>query len=236
MQENKLYDQLWHENALKLKQNMLEFDPYLMGKPDSRMGISLILRLNENPTLMSNIKKFYQTFHQLDPNQHMSQTESLHVTLLSLVTCREHFEFNVFNLNQYVQVIQSAINDAIKATQKTKSINILFKGITISSSCILLRGFAMNDLLAEVRKNLRIHFNASDLEHTIDSRYSIQSAHCTMVRFKQPTRLPIKLYKLIKQNIDTDFGEVESTYCDLVINDWYHTKEKSTLLARFPLC
>lgn len=235
MEENEVYERLWSENASKLKQNKLELDPYLIAKPDSRMGISLILQLNQNPALMSNIKRFCQDFYKVDPNQFIQPPESLHVTLLSLITCHEDYEFNIFNLNNYVQIIREAISDANKRPQQNTSVKIQFKGLTASPSCILLRGFAKNSLLNEVRAKLRMHFHASELEHTIDSRYSIQTAHSTLIRFREQARLPIKMYKILKSNIDTDFGELESSHCDLVINDWYHTKDKSTLLARFPL-
>ena len=66
-----------------------------------------------------------------------------------------------------------------------------FAGVTASPSYVLIRGSA-DKALNEIPDQLRAGFKQSNPQHSIDPRYSIRTAHSTIVRFKKilsPSRI-----------------------------------------------
>ena len=89
----------------------------------------------------------------------------------------------------------------------------------------MLQGFMNNNQLNEIRDNLRVEFNNSKLEQSLDKRYSIQTAHSTIVRFKNTFNQKQSFLELIDKYSDYEFGTFEVKKIELVYNDWYQRKE-----------
>ena len=99
--------------------------------------------------------------------------------------------------------------------------DIEFRGLTASPSCIMIRGFPKCDTLNKIRSNLRYNFKNSGLQQSIDSRYFIQSAHSTIVRFKERLKRKEDFLKHIEKYTDHYFGKTNVDKMELVYNDWY---------------
>jgi 2'-5' RNA ligase len=93
----------------------------------------------------------------------------------------------------------------------------------------------MDDELTNIRNGLRDKFQTSNLQHSIDKRYSIQTAHSTIVRFKKPLLNPDSFLQKVKKYRNLDFGTFEVNELELVFNDWYHRASTTVVLERFSL-
>jgi 2'-5' RNA ligase len=111
---------------------------------------------------------------------------------------------------------------------------IKFKGITASTSTIMIQGF-YGEILNTLRNNLRINFQRSHLEQTIDKRYSIKTGHSTVVRFQNKLEQENNYLEALEKYKDFDFGEFEVNRVELVFNDWYQRKEHVTILSYFDI-
>lgn len=137
---------------------------------------------------------------------------------MSIVPCYEGFNIENIELVKYIELVK-------KCLPLNENIEINFKGLTASNSCIMLQGFMNNNLLNEIRNNLRVEFKKSELEQSLDKRYSIQTAHSTVVRFKNSFTEKHSFLKIIDKYVDYEFGTFEVKKIELVYNDWYQRKE-----------
>jgi hypothetical protein len=53
---------------------------------------------------------------------------------------------------------------------------------------MMVQGFPADEGLQVLRDRLRAAFRQSSLQQSIDQRYSIQTAHSTIIRFRHPLR------------------------------------------------
>ncbi len=90
-------------------------------------------------------------------------------------------------------------------------------------------------MLNKLRDDLRDRFETSDLQHTIDARYRLQTAHMTAVRFKEPLADLNRFLKNVIRIRDQDFGSCLIDKIELVGNNWYQQKEKVRLVDTFAL-
>lgn len=109
--------------------------------------------------------------------------------------------------------------------------NIHFKGITASSSCILIQGFPENEQLSTLRNKLRENFKQSGLFVSIDTRYKIFTAHLTVMRFSLPLTNNQKLLELLDKYRDYDFGIYQLNQIELVFNNWYQQRSITQQLS-----
>ena len=93
----------------------------------------------------------------------------------------------------------------------------------------------MADELYKLRNRLRENFRKTNLQQTIDSRYVLQTAHSTVVRFKAPLQKPAAFLKKVQEYRNHDFGSMEVRELELVYNDWYQRQSLVQLLGRFRL-
>jgi 2'-5' RNA ligase len=104
-----------------------------------------------------------------------------------------------------------------------KSFKISFRGITASPSCVMIQGFPLDDNLAILRDRLRDSFRASNLVHSMDKRYTLKTAHSTVIRFKRPLHNNRNFIDFLNQYRDYNFGSVEMNSIDFVYNNWFMT-------------
>jgi len=147
---------------------------------------------------------------------------------LSIISCYPDFSLNQINPTEYNSLINSVVTQFQPFTVK-------FKGITASSSAILIQGFPETNQLNNMRNQLREIFKQSNLEHSIDQRYLIQTAHLTVIRFKKPFSYPDTFLKKIINLRNRDFGSCLINELELVGNDWYQQKDQVQLINRFKL-
>jgi 2'-5' RNA ligase len=89
-----------------------------------------------------------------------------------------------------------------------------------------VQGFPENDQLNQIRNELRKKFRESNLKHSIDQRYSILTAHLTVIRFKQKLDNTNTFINKIDHLKNREFGHSDINELELVANDWYQKKIK----------
>jgi 2'-5' RNA ligase len=226
MQLSQFYDALWSESRSGLLGGLCQPDALIEAADDSRRGISVIGRLE--PAVVSQICRFTEQCREVEPRQYFYPAPEIHFTVMSIITCREGFTLDAIDVGSYAALIG-------KAVARSRPFEIHFRGITASPACIMIQGFPQDDTLERLRDGLRQGFKSSPLEHTIDARYSIRTAHSTVIRFSRPLADPPRLVGLLDSFRAHDFGRCRLTRLQLVFNDWYHRRQRCELLSSFTL-
>jgi len=220
------YQQLYQNSLQHINNNGNDIDTLMNAPDDLRRGITLVVR--PDAAILQNIQHITDGLKALDPHQYYHPADDLHVTVMSIITCYSGFDLSMIHLPDYVSMIESCL-------LPSPDICIRFKGITLSPSCILVQGFMENDTLTDIRQRLRTRFKGSSLQQTIDQRYAIQTAHSTIVRFRQPLANQSKILAYLEQYREHDFGYLHTRDISLLYNDWYHKHEIVQTLHRFTI-
>jgi 2'-5' RNA ligase len=221
-----IYAGLWQQSADLFRAGRCEPDPLIRRADDSRRGLSVIVR--PNPETASGIEAFLDAARQIEPQQYFYPRNDFHMTALSIVSCREHFQRNPDRDAAYMSIIDGCL-------RKIGPPQIRFRGITASPACVMIQGFPQNGYLRELRKHLRTEFKQSGLENSIDSRYPIKTAHLTVLRFQEPLRRAPEFVRLLEQYRKHDFGTQAFRRFEFVSNDWYLRENKTRILGDFTL-
>ena len=220
------YDTLYTDSIFKIKSDNCQTDHLIDSSLDDRFGITLLIRPNKQ--VKDQIQQFLSDLKIIEPNQYYYPDSDIHVTVLSLISCYSGFDLAKISMKDYVEVIKKSIT-------AQKSFEIKFNGITASPSCIMIQGFLNDDTLPAIRDKLRKNFRNSTLEQTIDKRYSIQTAHATVVRFRQELTRKDEYIKVLEDYRDFYFGTFTVDTLELVYNDWYQRKEYAKELCEFEI-
>ena len=226
MNLRKHYDNLYKEAIQKIGSDNYQTDDLIDSEYDARFGITLLIR--PDIFVCDRIQSFLTELKNIEPYQYYYPSSDIHVTLMSIISCHEGFDLSHVSIMDYVEVVKKSIIGC-------KNIDVEFKGITASPSCIMIQGFLNGDTLNNIRNNLRINFKNSSLQQTIDERYTIQTAHLTVVRFKKLFSRKTDFLKLIEKYRNYDFGVSTIDTLDLVYNDWYQRNANQKELYRFSL-
>lgn len=218
------YNQLFRESSKAILDNNYVIDTKIDTENDNRFGITLLIRPPES--IKNKIQSFLNELQKEDPLQYYYPNSDMHITVLSIISCYDGFSLNQINPEAYISIIQ----ENLAALQ---SLEIKLSGITASNSTIMIQGFPTNDSLNSFRDVLRKAFQNTTLEQSIDSRYTLFTAHISVCRFRNPITNPEKLVSLLEKYRKADFGNFEVKEIELVHNDWYQKKEKTQLLHRF---
>ncbi|MCX7708540.1 MAG: mutarotase [Clostridia bacterium] len=222
-----IYDSLWNEAENCIRCNQPECDDFLCRKEqDKRRGLSVVCRPNE--CILQRFRDFIHKAEQLEPHQYYYDPQELHITVLSIISCYDGFDLKNKDPEAYTGVIEKSI-------QQAGPMKITFHGITASKSCVMLQGFPKNEELELLRGRLRDNFRTSGLEASIDQRYTLQTAHSTVIRFGNPFLNPGGFADFLKQYREFDFGVTEIGEVEFYFNDWYMSEAVSTKLACYSL-
>ena len=220
------YNNLYNNSIKKIIADDYEVDDLIDAALDNRFGITLLTR--PSGKVKTNIQKFLEQLRSIEPNQYYYKNSDIHITIMSIISCYRGFKLNNLQLSEYIRIIkQSLISNA--------NVEISFKGITASPSCIMVQGFMNNESLNIIRNNLRRNFKNTNLEQSIDQRYSIHTAHSTVVRFKEKLTNKSEFLKMIDAFRNHDFGSFPVKSVELVYNDWYQKFEHIKKLHVFSI-
>lgn len=220
------YDQLYKTSSEIISTGKYSIDSELKNESDSRFGITLLIRPNDE--IKANIHTFLNELRKAEPEQYFYPDSDIHITVMSIISCSSDFTLNQISAKEYIEVICRSLVDVEK-------IQIHFKGITASPSALMIQGFPSDETLNNLRNRLRENFKNSGLQQSIDSRYSISTAHSTVMRFQEKLHDPKKLIEIAEKFRDYDFGEFEVKNLELVYNDWYQRKSATRVLGDFGL-
>ncbi len=220
------YNQLYKTSSEAILAGKYGIDSELKNESDSRFGITLLIRPNEE--VKANIQRFINELKKAEPEQYFYPDSDIHITVLSIISCSTEFSLNQISPKEYIEIICRSLVDVDK-------IKIHYKGVTASPSAIMIQGFPSDETLNNLRNRLRENFKNSQLQQTIDSRYEISTAHSTIMRFQEKLQNPKKLIQIVEQYRDYDFGEFDVKSIELVYNDWYQRKSTTRVLGDFGL-
>lgn len=224
MNLNEHYHKLYTKSSQAIRAGNYKLDPQINDPSDSRFGITILIRPDEKTK--AKIQLFLDELKAIEPEQYYYPDSDIHITVLSVISCHEGFSLNKIQLNDYIEIIQKSLID-------TTAITINFKGITTSSDAVMIQGFPTSDALNDLRNKLRENFKKSNLQQSIDSRYTIAAAHATIVRFQEELQNPEELLCVIEKFRDTDFGNFTVDKLEFVYNDWYQRAKSTISLADF---
>ncbi|HQZ24100.1 MAG TPA: mutarotase [Flavobacterium sp.] len=224
MDLKKHYDTLYKESIEKIVVDNYHIDTQIDSISDNRFGLTLIIR----PDLQTKntIQHFLNELKAIDPDQYYYPNSDIHITVMSIISCYDNFDLASISIPDYVAIIE-------KSLVNIRDIEINFQGVTASPSAIMLQGFTNTNSLNDLRNNLRTQFKDSGLEQSIDKRYSIQTAHSTVVRFRKPFSNKEKLLAILEKYRDFNFGKFKVDNYYLVYNDWYQREKWVKELHRF---
>lgn len=209
-----------------IKSGNIEKDALIDDPADQRYGITLLTR--PNAEVAHNIMGFLWQARQLEPEQYFYPQSDLHMTVLSIISCYAGFSLDQVDTKAYADKVQEALQDI-------SAFDLEFRGITASASTVLIQGFPQDASLQLLRDRLREVFRSSDLQHSIDSRYKIVTAHSTVIRFRQPLRQSEQFWEFLEDHRHTDFGTFTISGLELLGNNWYQQKEKTQCIRRYTL-
>ena len=220
------YHRLWQEALPLIERQGFDFDPLLDSSKDQRFGITLLIRPGEE--VKASIQEFIEEVRKADPNQYFYPNSDIHITVMPIISCYEGFQIKNIKIEEYINLLKECLREI-------PSFNIDCQGITASPSCLMVKGFPSDLNLENIRNRLRLAFRQADLEQSLDKRYPLQTAHATVVRFRNKVKDPSRILQIIDQWKDHDFGTSKVFSLELVFNDWYQRKQKVDHLFTFNL-
>ncbi|MFH6934909.1 mutarotase [Flavobacterium sp. FlaQc-30] len=220
------YNQLYKSASEAILNGKYNLDSYINNSSDSRFGITLLARPNEK--VNTEIQQFLDKLKAVEPSQYYYPNSDIHITVLSIISCYQGFSLDKIAVEEYVKTIQKSLIDLGEIT-------IEFRGVTASNSAIMIQGFPTDESLNNLRNKLRENFKNSALEQSIDSRYSISTAHSTVMRFTEKLVNPEKLIEITEEFRDYNFGSFKVEKVELVFNDWYQREKNTIHLKNFDI-
>ena len=218
------YNHLFRESSKDILEGHHFIDYQINSSLDNRFGLTLIVK--PNAQIKNNIQGFFNELKTIDSSQYYYPLSDIHITVISIISCYDGFTLTNISLPQYIEIIKTSMADL-------KNIVIDFNGITTSDAAIMLQGFPMNNSLNKLRNNLRNNFKSSELEQSIDKRYSIFTAHSTVIRFSEKINDSAKFMEILEKYRQYNFGRFEVENIELVYNDWYHREKFVKQLKSF---
>ncbi len=221
------YTGLWNGAIDEVREGRVTIDPLLASRePDRRRCITLLARPAAD--LQRSVTEFLNELRALDPEQYYYDPSELHVTVLSLFTATLDHERYLARYAEYLAAVKAALVGRSAWT-------LAFTGVTLTREAIMIQGFPNSTALNELREVLRKELRTRGLTEGLDSRYILQTAHMTVVRFRTPLRDSAAYAGVVEQYRDRSFGRMEVRELNLVENDWYLSRASVKLLERFQL-
>lgn len=220
------YDHLYTQSADAIRAGNYGIDNQIDSPADDRSGITLLAR--PGTLVKASINSFLDELRGIEPAQYYYPPSDMHITVMSIISCYSGFDLAKISVDEYVEVIG-------KSLESIRPFRINFCGITASASAVMVQGFPEGDNLSRLRDNLRHNFRYTTLEQSIDKRYTISTAHTTVMRFREGLSAPAALLKKLEEYRHHTFGEFIVDTLDLVYNDWYQREKSVRHLHTFRL-
>ena len=222
---NNRYQQLWDAAFEPVCQGDIIIDPLLARREvDLRQCLTVLVR--PSMAVQATVAAFLQELRVFEPGQYYYKAEELHVTVLSLFTATLEYEKKFRHYDRYLEAVNAAL-----AVVPTFSLE--FTGVTLTREAVMIQGFFGDTILNDIREALRKELRARDLTDGLDSRYVLQTAHMTAVRFRESLSGSHKFAQILEQFRQHNFGHTRVTELQLVRNDWYMSTSSVEVLRRF---
>ncbi len=221
------YDALWSAAICKIRSGQFECDPVLQARvPDQRRGLTLVAR--PSLAVRRNVRFLLRELRQFEPDQYYYSTTELHVTVLSLFTATiDHRRFFAQKA-RYIAAVKRALSGA-------RPLRLHFEGITASPGSVMIQGFFDDNTIDNLRDTLRAELKARGLAEGLDQRYRLETAHMTMLRFREPLRDCANFAASLESARTRAFGTTQVQNLSLVQNDWYLSRHTTAVVKRYRL-
>lgn len=223
---DELYSSLNDKAYAEILSGKYFIDDSIDASNDQRFGLTILIRPNDN--VKNEIENVLNKIRKVEPEEYYYPKSDLHVTVLSIISCYSGFDISKISIHQYLEIMG-------KSVKYIENFEIEFKGIILANSGILIKGYPTNSSLNLLREKLRTNFKQVNLEQSIDSRYSISTAHITALRFRKKLENKKRFLNLVAQFKDYNFGTSKVENFELVHNDWYQKTENVTILHQFKI-
>ncbi len=224
---DKIYREMWSEFSEALSENSIEIDPLIHSDNDQRRGVTALAYLDTNDSRVADeICGFLTLAKEIEPLQYFYPRNELHLTVLSIITTTDGFKLSDIDAQQYKQAF-------LECLEGIEPIEIEFKGITASPSCVVIQGFPVDEGLTLLRDKLRSAFQPPSFHSTFDVRYKLVTAHSTVIRFASPIRNSDQFLQLCESYKNHHFGNITLSNFELVFNDWYQRLSETKSLASY---
>ena len=223
---DELYSSLNDKAYAEILSGKYFIDDSIDASNDQRFGLTILIRPNDN--VKNEIENVLNKIRKVEPEEYYYPKSDLHVTVLSIISCYSGFDISKISIHQYSEIMGKSVKDI-------ENFEIEFKGIILANSGILIKGYPTNSSLNLLREKLRTNFKQVNLEQSIDSRYSISTAHITALRFRKKLENKKRFLNLVAQFKDYNFGTSKVENFELVHNDWYQKTENVTILHQFKI-
>lgn len=220
------YHAMREEAISRLLTTGVEPDPLLLSGQDTRRGITLLARPPEPVTAA--ISRVLADVQPAAPEQYYYPAADMHLTILSIISCYPSFRLTDIDPAAYQEVVRAAL-------AQVGPLTIRYAGLTASAGGLMVQGFPEDDALNHLRNELRAAFRRSGLRQSIDERYTLQTAHSTVLRFTSPLPHPAQLVAVLQRHEHTPIGTFQVDTLELVYNDWYQRAANTVLLERYAL-
>lgn len=206
------YDALYNVAVPSIKSNGIALDRYLDDPKDDRKGLSLILQ--PSAAIAEKVELFLSDAKRIEPELYVQPIADLHVTVMSIISCREGFDYRRIDLKPYIECIAQSLRESIP-------FGLQFNGVSLSPEAVMICGFPQSQELEHIRNRFRENFNTSGLFHTLDIRYKTELAHMTALRHRIPLQDCGAFLEFIQRYREFDFGTMTVSRLQLVETDWY---------------
>ncbi len=220
------YDALRQTAIPRLTRGEAELDALIDSTQDTRRGLTLLAR--PPAPIAAALTEIMADFKSTEPAQYYYPATDIHLTILSIISCYPGFKPDKINVPDYCAALRQII-------QFIPSFRLSYIGLTASPGGILVQGFPQGNGLDNLRAGLRNSFQSSVIQHTIDQRYRIQTAHSTIIRFKSNILNPPTLVAKLKKYEHRFLGTFEVNKLELVYNDWYQRAQNTVVLDEYLL-
>jgi len=221
------YQQLWDGTIDLVRQGEIKLDPLLASRvPDQRHCLTVLIR--PSTEIQQSVVRFLNELRRVDPGQYYYQPAELHVTVLSLFTATMEYEKHLIHYDRYLEAVNAALASA-------PSFSIDFTGITLTRDAIMVQGYFDDTILNDTRETLRKELKSRELTEGLDGRYVLQTAHMTVVRFRQPLQNSQPYTEMLERYRNHSFGQTHVQELNLVRNDWYMSTQSVEILKRYQL-
>lgn len=225
--ERALYDRLWADARASFQAGVVEIDPHLDDREaDTRRGLTLVARLDG--ALRPEMGALLADLRALAPEQHIYRPDELHITILSVCSAAPGFDAERAPIGAYHALFAEAFATIAPLTLR-------WRGLTATPGAVLLCGYSPDGALNALRDRLRETLRRAKLDADLELRYRSTAAHVTLLRFRAlPPRLEA-LGAYIAARRDRDYGAGRIERIEFVVNDWYMSRDRVRLLARYAL-
>lgn len=218
-----LYNTIYSKNRnYILTGNIIIDDVLAHNRPDSRLGISLIIPIKN---IEEKFNSFIGSAMQLEPEQYYYPFNDLHITIFDYIQGNENYK-----RNNETEIILTEVTE--KALSIANSFQITFDGIAFSKEAGFIQGYDNNKLI-ELRDLIRKMMLDYGIKN--DERYKSESAHVTFCRFREKLTNPEKFTEFIDANRKLFLGQEFINTVELVEHDWYNLNSKKRIIRNYKL-